>query len=101
MLCSARARCICTWRCADVPCASSLLQAEPGNVKALLRRSSAREGLGQLQQAEEDLRAALALQPGNKEAQQALQRLQAGMAAAGAGPEAAAAVAAAAGDGSK
>lgn len=70
-------------------CCPAALQAEPSNVKALLRRSTAREALAQLQPAAEDLRAALALQPGNKEAQQGLARLEAGMAAAG-GAEAAA-----------
>jgi hypothetical protein len=69
---------------------AALLQAEPSNVKALLRRGSAREGLQQLQQAAEDLQAALALQPGNKEAQQGLQRLEASMAAAAAGADGAA-----------
>ena len=55
----------------------SSLQAEPGNIKALLRRGTAREALGRWQEAEEDMRAALQLQPGNKEAQEGLQWLQA------------------------
>jgi hypothetical protein len=69
-------------------------------VKALLRRSTAREALAQPQPAAEDLRAALALQPGNKEAQQGLARLEAGMAAMG-GAEATEATEAAAGEGGK
>ncbi len=75
-----------TW---PLPCCPAAPQAEPSNVKALLRRSTAREALAQPQPAAEDLRAALALQPGNKEAQQGLARLEAGMAAMG-GAEAAA-----------
>ena len=53
-----------------------MLEKEPANVKALLRRATAREHAeGKRLLALEDVEAALRLEPGNKEAQAAQQRL--------------------------
>jgi hypothetical protein len=64
------------------------LQAEPSKIKALLRRGCAREALGQLQEAADDLQAAFKLQPADKEASEGVQQLErklgAGAAAEGA-----------------
>lgn len=46
-----------------------MLSIEPRNVKALLRRATAREGQAKRLGAEEDFTAVLGIEPGNKEAQ--------------------------------
>lgn len=48
--------------------AGGVLAAEPGNVKALLRRATARRAQGRAAQAAEDWQAVLAQEPNNKEA---------------------------------
>lgn len=55
---------------------SAVLQAEPNNVKALLRRAAAHEGLGEDQEAAADCRRALEVEPKNADAQQRLAKLQ-------------------------
>ncbi|KAF8067377.1 Spag1 [Scenedesmus sp. PABB004] len=62
--------------------AGAVLAAEPGNVKALLRRAAAREGLGDAAAAAADLRAALAAEPRNADATARLAALEAAAAAA-------------------
>jgi predicted TPR repeat methyltransferase len=52
------------------------LEVEPGNVKALLRRGAAYEGSSQLQLAVAEYQHVLRLQPINKEAAAALDKLQ-------------------------
>ncbi len=46
----------------------SVLDADPGNVKALLRRGTAKQALEQLAEAADDFRRITELQPNNKEA---------------------------------
>ena len=53
-----------------------VLQSEPQNVKALLRRATAREAHGDVDAAVQDLSAVLHLEPHNKEAAAALDRLR-------------------------
>lgn len=55
---------------------SAVLQADPTNVKALLRQAAAHEGLGQHQEAAADWRRVLELEPKNADAQQWLAKLQ-------------------------
>ena len=59
------------WDEAERDC-STVLAAEAGNVKALLRRAAARAALGRAVDAQADWRAVLALEPQNKEAIAAL-----------------------------
>lgn len=47
--------------------AGKVLELDPSNVKALFRRAQARRGLGELLEAELDVKAALLLEPGNAE----------------------------------
>jgi tetratricopeptide (TPR) repeat protein len=61
---------------------SSVLAADSKNVKALLRRAAANEGLGQQQQALDDLQQALQLQPQNAEAKARIAVLEPAVAAA-------------------
>ena len=54
---------------------NSVLDADAGNVKALLRRGTAKQALGQLAGAAEDFRRVTELQPSNKEAHARLSAL--------------------------
>jgi len=58
---------------AEADCDAVLTQ-EPRNVKALLRRASAREARGDAERAADDLRAVLAAEPGNRQALEQLAR---------------------------
>ncbi len=53
-----------------------VLQREPGNVKTLLRRASALVGKGEAGRACEDYKQVLRLEPVNREAAAALDKLQ-------------------------
>jgi Flp pilus assembly protein TadD len=55
--------------------ASAVLSSEPGNVKAMLRRAAAREGLEKVGEAVADYEAARKLEPANKVAAEALARI--------------------------
>ena len=57
----------------------SVLALEPGNVKAYIRRGVAREGLGQELDALEDYREAQIIEPKNKAAADALERISASL----------------------
>ena len=54
----------------------SVLSADACNVKALLRRGTARQALAQLTEAAEDFRRVTELQPSNKDAQAQLMAVQ-------------------------
>ncbi len=62
------------WSEAAADC-DAVLQREASNIKALLRRSAAREGLGDTTGALQDAQRVLELQPKNKEASEAVERL--------------------------
>jgi tetratricopeptide (TPR) repeat protein len=55
---------------------NEVLQAEPGNVKALFRRGKARNLLNDLEAAKEDLMAAAKLDPGNKDVRNELESVK-------------------------
>ena len=54
----------------------SVLNADAGNVKALLRRGTARQALEQLAEAAEDFRRVTELQPSNREAHSRLSAIE-------------------------
>jgi predicted TPR repeat methyltransferase len=60
---------------------AQVLEAEPRNVKALLRRAAAREAQGNTQGAAADFNQALQHEPANKEAQAGVERLKGAAAA--------------------
>lgn len=73
----ALARCkLQKWLDAEADC-SAVLDVQPNNVKALLRRAAARAVLGRATEAAADWRAVLAAEPGNREAAAALAAQQA------------------------
>ncbi|KAK2080672.1 hypothetical protein QBZ16_000526 [Prototheca wickerhamii] len=68
------------WPAAEAD-AAAVLELEPENVKALLRLATASERQGQADRARQTLERALQLQPANKEAAAALNRLESGQSA--------------------
>lgn len=52
-----------------------VLELDPRNIKAILRKATAAEAMGDSAAALEDFQAALGLESNNKEAQQGIQRL--------------------------
>lgn len=66
----------CQQRVDLIACAAQVLETEPNNVKALLRRAAARESLpGKRLEAVQDVEAALKIEPSNREGNAMLQRL--------------------------